>query len=326
MTLLSQIDWANHDGVNRTMINDFMRNQFYDNIFAGNVKDQNCIDIGFGTGLLSVLALKHGARSVVAYESDLARFELGNKIIKDLGLHQITLIHDRFKHDMIDYSSNLIFTETVNGNLWQEGLFQSLPRRPGIKFLPGQYFLEIYACVVPDVFAQGLIDPKTTQGFSPGVDIDQNFIELVNQIGFPGHSVSHPIASPVRALIDTGIDTEWGWIPYLRLCINNGTLVAGYHVDSNKQCINVVNQGEVPMNFGLKSFSITVNTEQWKNKSVILVPRAGMKHGDFKLMLDTGHWGATLSPLVLVRPDDGICITHNFYHGAITYTTKMANT
>jgi predicted RNA methylase len=89
MSMIDQIDFLNHDGVNRAMINDFMRNQFYDNIFAETVKDQHCVDIGFGTGLLSILALKHGARSVTAYESDPARFELGQLIIQTLNLNKL---------------------------------------------------------------------------------------------------------------------------------------------------------------------------------------------------------------------------------------------
>jgi hypothetical protein len=66
---------------------------------------------------------------------------------------------------MLSPASDVVFSETVNGNLWQEGLLNSLPRRAGVDFLPGKYFLEIYACVIPESFAQGLTTPRSAQGF-----------------------------------------------------------------------------------------------------------------------------------------------------------------
>lgn len=324
MSFLNQIDFANHDGVNRAMINDFMRNQFYNNIFTGNVKDQHCIDIGFGTGLLSVLALKHGARSIVAYESDDARYELGQLIIDRLNLsNRIQLIHDRFDHSMLDQHPNatVAFSETVNGNLWQEGLFNSLQRNRKINFLPGQYFLEIYACVVPDSFAQGLIAPKVHTGFNPGIDIDPAFVNLVNELGFSGHVVE-PL-SPVTAMhsLDIGIDTEWGWIPYLRLCVNNGVLVNGYCLDANSVSVQYVDGTMAPVDFEQTHIQLQIDTQSWQHQSVILVPRVGMRHGSCQMMLDTGHWGPTLDPIILVRPLKNVTITHNFLSGIIAYTS-----
>mgnify|MGYP000270922000 CR=1 FL=1 len=74
MSFLSRIDWHNHDGVNLGMINDFMRNQFYDRILSRYVANQRCTDIGFGTGLLTMLALKHGAEHVQAFEKSASLF------------------------------------------------------------------------------------------------------------------------------------------------------------------------------------------------------------------------------------------------------------
>ena len=47
-------------------------------------KPLSILEIGFGTGFLSMLALKHGARSIVAYESDINRYQLGCEVIKIL--------------------------------------------------------------------------------------------------------------------------------------------------------------------------------------------------------------------------------------------------
>jgi hypothetical protein len=323
MSLINQIDFANHDGVNRAMINDFMRNQFYDNIFQGRVQGQHCIDIGFGTGLLSMLAIKHGAESIVAYESDDARYELGQTIIQRLGLEQkIQLIHNRFDYTMIDQYPDVTvaFSETVNGNLWQEGLFNSLPRKRRIEFLPGQYFLEMYACAVPDSFAQGLIAPHINTGFNPGVDIDSAFIEAVNQIGFPGNNVAGTVLTAELNRLNPGVDTEWGWIPYLRLCVNNGQLVSGYCLDANNFSLKFVDGVILPVDFDQHRIQLVIDTTLWRNSSVILVPRAGISHGSHRLMLDTGHWGPTSDPVVLHRPTSNVTITHSFHSGRITYT------
>ena len=82
--ILKEIDWYNHDGVNLSMINDFMRNQFYDRVLSKHVTNQNCTDVGFGTGLLSMIALKHGATHVRAFEVDYHRYHHSNPNISFL--------------------------------------------------------------------------------------------------------------------------------------------------------------------------------------------------------------------------------------------------
>jgi predicted RNA methylase len=57
MDFLDRVDFENHDGVYLSMLNDVARNQFYDQVLT-QVRDHDCVEIGFGTGLLSMLALK----------------------------------------------------------------------------------------------------------------------------------------------------------------------------------------------------------------------------------------------------------------------------
>ena len=66
MDYLRDIDWKNNDGVFLPMLNDFRRNWFYERTLSTSVRDQECVDIGFGTGLLSLIALKHGAKHITA--------------------------------------------------------------------------------------------------------------------------------------------------------------------------------------------------------------------------------------------------------------------
>lgn len=323
MTFLENIDFYNHDGVNRGMINDFMRNQFYENIIADNVKDQHCIDIGFGTGLLSIIALKHGAKHITAFEADQNRYQLGLTVINQLKLNdKITLINDYFTHSNLDHFSkvSVIFSETVNGNLWQEGLLKSLPRKPGINFLPGEYFLEIYALKIPEIFSQGLINFYENQGFTPGVDIDPEFVQLINTLGFPNHQLKSQKSLNEINIVNPGQDTEWGWIPYLRLGISCGKLISGYSINAIQSTTTFVHGPTIPTDLDRQFIECSVNTQNWNNQCTLLIPRAGMKHNEHKLYLDTGHWGPTQFPAILKNPTKNIKVEHNLISGDINFT------
>ena len=72
-------------GTDWDMLNDHLRNQFYNELLK-QCKDKVVIDVGFGTGILSIIALKHGAKIIHAYEMDKETYLLGKHIIKRLGL------------------------------------------------------------------------------------------------------------------------------------------------------------------------------------------------------------------------------------------------
>lgn len=304
MEFLNRIDWYNHDGVNRGMINDFVRNQFYDRIISRYVKDRQCIDIGFGTGLLSMLAIKHGATHIQAYESDYDRYLLGCEIIQRLGLaDKIELVNERY--DRSYRHNRVVFTETVNGNLWWEGLWNSLPEDPNQTFLPGQYFLEMWAVEIPMQFAQGLCRPAA-EGFSPGVDIDQRFVETVNQLS--GRTVAPELPLPQGIVyFERQQNTDWGWVPYLR-AVQAGQVVTSYSVSHWQH--------------NIKHFELTVDTSAWRNSTVLLVPRMGMKQDSDTLYLDVGHWGPGENPVLLVNPQQDLVVKHNVRNGLITYSLE----
>lgn len=306
MNYLDNIDWHNHDGVNLGMINDFVRNQFYDRVLSRYVKDQYCTDIGFGTGLLSMMALKHGAHHVRAFESDYNRYLLGCDIIKDLGLsHKIELINDRYTRDIVP--TPVTFTETVNGNLWWEGLWNSLPTDNKSVFLPGNYFLEIWAVPIPKSFAQGMcVEADSKSRFNPGVDIDLNFINTVNKyVG--GKTIVDPELPNGIVHFKRQQDTIWGWVPYLRAA-QAGRVVAHYSAD----------KWEPKKEY----FELTVDTTEWRNQHVLIVPRMGMKQDTDVLYLDVGHWGPGEDPILLVNPTGDLIVRHNVNNGIITYSLK----
>lgn len=307
MSFLSRIDWHNHDGVNLGMINDFMRNQFYDRILSRYVADQRCTDIGFGTGLLTMLALKHGAEHVQAFESDLDRYQLGCEIIKQLKLQdRIELINERYDHN---YSPRLVtFTETVNGNLWWEGLWNSLPRGHETVFLPGTYFLEIWAVEIPESFARGLCRSGQSQScFNPGVDVDFEFVSVVNSLAGKAGTGSLPLNSGI-VTFERQQETDWGWIPYMR-AVQAGSVVASYsatHWDEDREL-----------------FTLDVDTKDWRDKTVLIVPRLGMAQDNDRLYLDTGHWGPGENPIILSNPQTNLVVEHIVKTGLITYSLEQ---
>jgi len=310
MDFLQRINWHHHDGVNLGMINDFMRNQFYDRVLSRYVQDQHCTDIGFGTGLLSMLALKHGAKHIRAFESDEDRYLLGCEIIKRLDLaDRIELINERYDHNY--QPTPITFTETVNGNLWWEGLWNSLPRDEKSIFLPGEYFLEMWAVEVPNSFAQGIQQAEeTNRVFNPGVDVDPKFVRTVNELVCETYDCTYrptPVLELTQGIVDFDreVSTIWNWIPYMR-AVQTGTRVASYVASYYSD--------------DTENFVLNVQTSAWQNKTVLIVPRMGMQQDSDQLYLDTGHWGPGEKPILLVNPRDTLVVKHNVRDGLITYS------
>jgi len=58
------------------MLNDANRNKFYSDAMEGHVQGRCVVDIGAGSGLLSLMAAKHGASKVLAIEASADMVEL----------------------------------------------------------------------------------------------------------------------------------------------------------------------------------------------------------------------------------------------------------
>lgn len=316
---ISRIDWLNDDGVNLAMINDFTRNLFYDRIIKNNVAGRDVLDIGFGTGLLSMVALQHGARSVTAYESDVNRYVLGTQIIEKMGLgDKITLINQRFDHShYVNFDNYVVVTETVNGNIWQEGIFNSLPRLPGQSFLPGKYFLNIYALEIPHAFAQGLgVERSANEQFTPALDLNSTFIDIVNSYFAKNYTAQTTQSLPTLKAIDSHVDTDWGWTPFLR-CTNENHLVASYTVDAETVTVTKQNQGSQPFDFNATHLNLDLDIDT--SGSMLILPRVGMQHGNEILFLDRGHWGPTPAAIVITDFGGQLKVMHNLRDGEISY-------
>lgn len=301
MEFLDRVDFENHDGVYLSMLNDVARNQFYDQVLT-EVRDHDCVEIGFGTGLLSMLALKHGARSIVAYESDADRYRLGCEVIKLLKLQDcITLINQRYDHNC-KHNADVIFSETVDANIWGEGLYNSLPRQSGQQFLPGQYFLEIYAVPISANVAGNLIRAHEENQFSPGVEVDPRFVSYINLLLSKKYnkSVKSNVGVPAGVTELTSMPTYIDWA-------TNNTYAGRYVVDANARF------ADEPVR------QLRVDTAK---QPVLIVPRAGMQHGRDRLYLDVGHWKPPANPAVINAPNSIVTVEHDLHSGKISYTIK----
>lgn len=275
-----------------------------------------------------MIALKHNAQHVLAFESDPDRYALGQAVIHELGLsQQIDLQYQRFDHTLLQqFSDRLIFTETVNGTLFQEGLKNSLPRSPGVTFIPGKYFLEIHSIEIAWDLATSISHEITEPRlFSPGIDIDQDFITIINRYYQQANHLTVPLSrtavpSGVHAF-DYQISTAWGYDPHLALARTIQHPHAGYVIDAEHCTLTTWNgqdRNTTAMDFDQDTITFKINLPR-STTPVCLVPRAGMSHGSDRLMLDEGHWGPTPGPVLCVDQDT-VWVTHDLSTGALHFS------
>ena len=329
LDFLKKLNWHDHDGINLPMINDIVRNQFYDKSLANNVSDCRCIDIGFGTGMLSMLALKHGAKHITAFESDPDRYQFGQLIIEKLNLSdRITLINQRYNNEIFDQISDIdiLFTETMSTDLWSEGLFYNLPRKKGIDFLPKNISVKIYACSVSDRFVQTIQHTGSeTPRFDPGVDIDPNFINLINELGFLNYTPSESVLNQRIISFNCHEKKEWGWLPHLKVLSVDSQVIAEYTINTKNLSINrrdATGDSINDIDFNAEIQELLINTKEWKDQNVLLVPRVLLNHDNNSLILDDGCWGP-IQPIILIKPQDNIIFSHNLLTGNIKFNYEI---
>jgi len=120
-------------GLSFDMINDKERNLLYDNLIKNNVYNKTCTDIGFGSGILTLMCLHHGASHVYAYEPDKTTFDFGYEIISQFGLsHKVTFINDYYDGKI---KTDVTVFEQFSNNIWGEGLLSILNKIPDNTFI-----------------------------------------------------------------------------------------------------------------------------------------------------------------------------------------------
>ena len=113
------------------MINDLERNQFFHRALSTVAKDKVVLDIGTGTGILSVYALTAGAKFVYAVEKDPEAAKMAQAILsKCFDQSRFKVICCNFWTTDIDTqleenSIDLLVSETVGPGLFDQGMIQT---------------------------------------------------------------------------------------------------------------------------------------------------------------------------------------------------------
>lgn len=274
------LNWFADDGIYLPMINDHSRNFFYESILSQVVKNRNCVEIGFGTGILSMIALKHGARHIFAYEKDSQRYDLGRRLIKELGFeHQITLVNEQYHSELFDPEC-ITFSEILDQNIWGEGLWQCLPRVSTDNFLPTSYFLEIVDIPLPKefFFNQG-------QWFSPGIDLPNSYCETLNKI------ISQDVTqNQYQEYIKSLKGSFSKAIHYLLVKDSIKKNILDGYVVNTKDCSITSNGFKNLINFDATNIQFDINLDPAVPH--LLLPRVGIESNKHKLYLDVStNWG-----------------------------------
>lgn len=85
------------------------RNEFYESFFRDNIKGKILLDVGAGTGLLSILALKHGAKKCIMVEQDEKCYHFLKNNFDD---KRIEIYHDKLDAALTDkFNADIVICE-----------------------------------------------------------------------------------------------------------------------------------------------------------------------------------------------------------------------
>ena len=177
-------DWFKNNGIYMPMINDTGRNIAYKAAIERVAPGSVMCDIGTGTGLLSILAAKAGAKKVYSIEMDPGRAKFARDMIDQLGITNIQVINKNFLRcdrgdipDDIDY----FISETIGNPIFNENIvdLSKHAKQWGGTFIPGKIEVtaEIYKNhpILPLVYAE-----SEAFEFQPDVYIDETFEKTIN--------------------------------------------------------------------------------------------------------------------------------------------------
>lgn len=172
-------------GLNIGMINNKVRNKFYDEILK-KCKNKKCIEVGGGTGLLSLIALKHGALHITCFEQEINTYMVLKDVIEYCNLqNKITLINEKFTSDSIQThhldDCDLIFHELFGSNLWNDvgwPIRNTFDKKINIDIIPNKLISEFYLAEIENV--NNLFEKKYLPRFDPGIEVDEKFVQFYN--------------------------------------------------------------------------------------------------------------------------------------------------
>lgn len=156
------------------MLNDTHRNDFYWDAMEGLVRGRRVVDIGAGSGLLSLMAAKQGASKVVAIEASRDMVDLARINIERNGESgKIRVIHSLSNNVVLedDERADVIVSETLGALMLGEGMLDYLAdarerlAKPGAAVVPAggaQYAMLISS---PSLAMVSSVQPQCCKGF-----------------------------------------------------------------------------------------------------------------------------------------------------------------
>lgn len=124
MTALSPIHAWHYD-----MLIDHQRNHFYEEIIRKNCKDKIVLEIGAGSGLMSVLAIRHGAKQVICCEANPLLAKAAELLIRRMGLQDKIRLIQGFSTDIPTDSipkADMVLHELFASDPFAEDVIHSL--------------------------------------------------------------------------------------------------------------------------------------------------------------------------------------------------------
>lgn len=256
------------------------RNNFYDRIFSNTVTGRDCIEIGFGTGLLTMLALKHGAKSVEAWENNFHLYQLGVYLIDQLKLNdRVKLNHGTFDNS-ISTVDKVVFHEILSPNVWGEGLRSACPLDSDL-ILPSEIYVGFEQITIPRQLFNS-IWLNRNQLIDPEVVVYPGWRETLNSI---------LKQSPMKTIKREQVNIS-------------GDIVDFYQINFNKKTINSKNFTQIPDHY---SRNYTANIDNSEN-IIVMWPFSKIIHktdSEFFCWFDP----------VFAKESGNYCITHNFTNG-----------
>jgi hypothetical protein len=326
---LSQIiDWKNDNGVAFGIISDRLRNQFYDNSFKNNVTNKHCIDIGFGTGLLSFLALKYNPKHITAFESNSIRYEFGLELIKNLKLeNKITLINATFNSSYVNKEHDLIFHEIVDNDIWGEGLTTAY-NNTHLPIIPSKYCCDFYLYKCSDGFTNQIVQEKPNEWadiydavsgadwprcLSPmaydklpnwvKAEINESYPDLIYKFN-PHVEFDVDYITELQKYLDIFWENK-KHIPTARLitnnnnkdaysiAINSATKIISYSVDLTNNIAEIAylyNDTQEIVSINKQYIDLRLDKSLLANGEFLILPNNSLQHNEYKLNLVDSHW------------------------------------
>lgn len=162
------------------MTNDTNRNLFYSQCFRDKthgVEGKTCVEIGFGMGILSLLALKHNPKHIFAYEAKKDVYDIGNYLLKKSGLDTLITLENTYitpqeianMHDV-----EVIYHELLSPSLWGEHLYDFITT--GKQIIPSTYINTFYL----QELDYGDMNSKTRKSQLTNFGLSYSYTEEVN--------------------------------------------------------------------------------------------------------------------------------------------------